>query len=87
MGKADFPKLTQWLTIRKKIPIREILEKYGKLGVDALRETTPKDTGLTSRSWRYEIEESNGKAKLSFLNTNIQNGEYVAILIQLGHGT
>lgn len=87
MGKDDFPNLTKWLKARSRISVRPILEKYGRLGVAALQETTPKDTGLTSRSWRYEIVEQNGAARLTFLNSNIQNGQNVALLIRFGHGT
>lgn len=87
MGKDDFPVLTKWLHERRKVDVRPILEKYGRLGVAALQETTPKDTGLTSRSWRYEITETNGRLKLEFLNSNIQDGQNVALLIQFGHGT
>ena len=31
-------------------------DKYGRMGVEALREATPKDTGLTSESWRQEAD-------------------------------
>ena len=66
----------------------EILKKYGQLGVDALAENTPKRTGLTSRSWEYKIEhDQKGNTKIVWYNTNIQNGQCIALLIFNGHGT
>ena len=74
--------------IRIKPIIRAILNKYGKRGVEALKEATPKDTGLTADSWEYKIvEEANGNMKIEWHNTNIQNGCLIAILLQYGHAT
>lgn len=64
-----------------------VLKKYGELGVKALSEATPKDTGLTASSWRYEITNTKKGIKLTWNNSNIQNGLNIAILIQYGHVT
>ena len=63
------------------------LDKYGRLGVDALSDATPVDTGLTARSWSYEIVREDGKVSLVFNNSNIQNGVQIAVIIQYGHAT
>lgn len=63
------------------------LDYYGKLGVAALRETTPKDTGLLASSWHYKIVRRPGLASLIFYNTDIENGKNVALLVYYGHGT
>lgn len=64
------------------------LEKYGTMGVAALAAATPKDTGKTAASWYYEIDRSEeGKIKLNFYNSNINNGVNIAIILQYGHGT
>ncbi|MBP5597490.1 MAG: HK97 gp10 family phage protein [Pseudobutyrivibrio sp.] len=63
------------------------LEKYGKRGVEYLSEATPKDTGLTSKSWIYEIRPEENGVVIVWKNTNIQNGVEVAMLIQYGHAT
>lgn len=82
-----FQKWCESLSVDSK-SANEILKKYGQLGVDALAENTPKRTGLTSRSWKYKIEHDlNGNAKIVWYNTNIQNGQCVALLIFNGHGT
>lgn len=89
--KGNYNRFERFLTkaIGIKPIVRRILEKYGKRGVEALRAATPKDTGLTADSWTYEIEEeSNGRLKIVWHNTNIANGWVpVAILLQYGHAT
>ncbi len=73
--------------ILRKQTIEDVLNHYGRIGVDALSSNTPTNTGLTARSWRYELHYSKGKRILWFTNDNIVNGIPVAILIQLSHGT
>lgn len=63
------------------------LNKYGKEGVAALAAATPFDSGVTAKSWYYKITKKNGKATISFNNSNVQNGAPIAILLQYGHGT
>ena len=85
--KGNFVKLTRYLEKAKRNARPKNLEKYGREGVAALASATPVDTGLTARSWRFEITEANGVIKISFNNTNIQNGIPIAIILQYGHGT
>lgn len=56
-------------------------------GVAALRSATPVDTGLTSQSWYYQITQKKGLVEIVFLNSNVQNGIPIAIILQYGHGT
>lgn len=67
--------------------IKPILEKYGPMGVNALAEATPQDSGLASESWYYEIVERSGYISLRWHNNDIENGVSVVILLQYGHGT
>ena len=86
--RGDFKKLSRFLERAKEVVHLGILDKYGKLGVEALERATPKDTGLTASSWSYEIENKPGKsASITFYNSNIQNGIPIAIILQYGHGT
>lgn len=63
------------------------IESYARRGVAALRDATPKDTGLTANSWYYEIKQTNNGITIEWLNSNT-SGEYnVALMIQYGHGT
>ena len=85
--RGDFSNLTRFLERAKNgVRIGE-LDKYGRAGVAALASATPVDTGLTASSWYYEVENSNGVAKIMFNNSNIQNGVPIAIILQYGHGT
>lgn len=85
--KGDFANLTKYLEKSKKTVKLTNLDKYGKEGVAALSAATPVDTGKTAASWEYEIVKEDGATKLTFKNTNIQNGVPIAIILQYGHGT
>ena len=85
--KGDFSKLTRFLEKAKETVRLGDLDKYGREGVAALASATPVDSGLTANSWYYEIENKNGRATISFHNSNIQNGVPIAIILQYGHGT
>ena len=84
---GDFGKLDSFLKrAKKKIKISD-LDQYGKLGVEALSEATPTDTGLTADSWSYEITQTKDRVALTFTNSNIQNGVPIAVILQYGHAT
>lgn len=85
--KGDFSKLTSYLEKAKGAVRLSTLDKYGREGVAALASATPVDTSQTANSWYYEIENTKAGAKISFHNSNIQNGVPIAIILQYGHGT
>ena len=85
--KGDFSNLTRFLERAKEAVHMGDLDKYGREGVEALASATPVDSGETANSWYYEITNSNGSAKITFNNSNIQNGVPIAIILQYGHGT
>lgn len=64
-----------------------VLDKYGKLGVEALIANTPRDSGETAKSWEYKIRHTGNTATIEFHNTNIQNGYNVAMILYTGHAT
>jgi hypothetical protein len=64
-----------------------ILEKYGREGVEALSAATPVDSGETAKSWGYEIKQTRGGIKIYWTNSNIINDVPIAIIIQYGHVT
>lgn len=85
--KGDFSKLTRFLErVKEAVKLGE-LDKFGREGVAALASATPVDSGLTASSWYYEIENRSGSIKITFYNSNIQNGVPIAIILQYGHGT
>lgn len=85
--KGDFAKTFKYLEKAKRSASLRSLERFGKEGVTALASATPVDSGLTANSWYYKIERGNGVYKISFHNSNIQNGVPIAIILQYGHGT
>ena len=85
--KGDFSKADKFLKKAKNAARIGDLDKYGQEGVNALSSATPVETGTTANSWRYEIVRKDGSVAINFLNTNIQNGVPIAIILQYGHAT
>lgn len=85
--KGDFSKTIRFLKQASKTSQVAILERFGKEGVAALASATPVKTGKTANSWYYEIERTKDSATIRFLNSNIQNGIPIAVILQYGHGT
>ena len=71
----------------KELARKGILDKYGHAGVSALAGATPMESGKTANSWTYEIETKGGYSTITFLNTNVNNGVNIALILQYGHGT
>ena len=86
-SKGDFSKTIKFLNKVKNVKINNILSKYGKIGVNALSQATPKDSGVTSRSWNYKIEVNDNNASIVWYNTNVVKGVNIAVILQYGHGT
>ncbi len=85
--KGDFKKLNSFFERAKEIVRIGDLNKYGKMGVEALRAATPKDSGETADSWSYEIVRENGKVSIFWKNDNTNKGVNIAIILQYGHAT
>nr|DAQ03879.1 MAG TPA: type I neck protein [Caudoviricetes sp.] len=85
--QGDFSNLSRFLEKAKESVKIGMLDKYGRAGVEALASATPKDTGLTAASWKYEIKRQNGSVTIEFYNTNVQKGIPIAIILQYGHAT
>lgn len=83
--KGKFKKLDNFFQKALDVVNLSDLDKYGKKGVEALKASTPKDTGKTAESWGYEIERNNGRATIKWYNTNIQDGCNIAVILQYGH--
>ena len=85
--KGDFNNTFRFLNKMSKFQINKILEKYGQMGVEALRSATPVDSGKTAESWGYEISIGKEGATIYWTNTNQNKGVYIAVILQYGHGT
>lgn len=85
--KGNFEKITTYLVRSKDKDILKNLDNFGRRGVEALRNATPVDTGLTAASWYYEITQQGNRTTLTFRNSNVNDYVNVAIILQYGHGT
>lgn len=84
---GDLSKTFNFLTKASRVANSLDMDKYGKQGVRALQAATPKDTGRTADSWYYEIVKDGKGFTINWLNSNINKGVVVAVIIQYGHGT
>ena len=81
-------KLTRnWFDRMTKLDLALIMNQFGKEGVSALAAATPSRSGLTSKSWDYEVTRKGNNWKITWTNSNVNKGANVAVLIQYGHGT
>lgn len=81
-------KLTRnWFDRMTKLDLALIMNQFGKDGVSALAAATPSRSGLTSKSWNYEVTRKGNNWKITWTNSNVNKGANIAVLIQYGHGT
>ena len=86
--RGDFSKTYKFLDSIKNYNPEKILKRYAEMGVAALRNATPAESGATANAWGYKIEVQKGKdATISWTNSNRNNGVSIAIILQYGHGT
>lgn len=87
--KGNFSKSRRFLS-RMLDPLKlSVLHQYGRKGVEALRDATPKDDGSTAASWGYEVVRGKTGDKIIWTTSGdfTRNGTPVVILLQYGHGT
>lgn len=85
-SKGDFKKTKKFLS-RTGSDLYGDLDRYGRMGVEALASATPVETGTTAASWYYEVINSKGQMGIAWYNSNTNKGANIAILLQYGHGT
>ena len=85
--KGDFKLTRNFLTRARTTHLRDTLEKYGQIGVEALAEATPKDTGKTAASWSYTVSMTERGCSITWNNSNFVDGVPIAVIIQYGHAT
>lgn len=85
--KGNFEKTTAFLNKMKKHDVRNVLNKYGKRGVDLLAAATSVDSGVTAKSWSYDIVVKQNRYEIRWNNSNVKDGVNIAMIIQYGHGT
>lgn len=85
--KGNFKKTRKFLKRCSNLQLDDLLDQYGKEGVEALARATPKDTGKTAASWSYAVHKSDGQITITWSNSNIVDGVPIAVILQYGHGT
>ena len=86
--KGDWKKTTSFLERALEAVNLGVLDKYGKMGVEALEMATPMDSGQTAASWYYEIEQTGDSASIIWRNSNLSQDWFpIAIYLQYGHAT
>lgn len=84
---GGFTKTERFLNRMKRREYLNVLDEFGRDGVQALRNATPVESGLTAESWDYEIKRTRDYTEIVWTNSNINNGVPIAIILQYGHGT
>jgi hypothetical protein len=85
--KGSFNTTERYLRRLKTAELYAVLNKYGSLGVTALSNATPVESGETAASWTYTIQQRHGYYSIRWHNTHEHQGVPIAVLLQYGHGT
>jgi hypothetical protein len=88
-SRGSFKKTQDWLRRMQSGKEFAGLDKYGAMGVNALKRATPVDSGATQEGWYYEIIRRPGYYSIQWLNSHTEEPGHIpiAVLIQFGHGT
>jgi|SRR6188472_1780905 len=85
--KGSFKNTEKYLSRLKTAEIFAVLNKYGSLGVNALSNATPTESGETAGSWTYTIVQRPGYYSIRWHNSHIVDGVPIAVILDYGHGT
>jgi hypothetical protein len=85
--KGNFNRTERYLHRLQNPELQAVLNRYGSLGVNALSNATPRETGLTAASWYFTTVSRPGYYSIRWHNSHVEDGRPIAILLQYGHGT
>lgn len=86
-SEGEWKMTRNWFDRMTKLDLALVMNQFGKEGVSALASATPSKSGLTSKSWNYEVTRKGNNWKITWTNSNVNKGANIAVLIQYGHGT
>lgn len=86
-ASGGFTKTERFLNRMKRREYLNVLDEFGRDGVQALRNATPVDSGATAEAWDYEIKRTRNYTEIVWTNSNINDGVPIAVILQYGHGT
>ena len=84
---GGFTKTERFLNRMKRREYLNVLDEFGRDGVQALRNATPVDSGATAEAWDYDIKLTRNYTEIVWTNSNINDGVPIAVILQYGHGT
>ena len=84
---GDWSNTEVFLRRAKEAQFRQLLDRFGQQGVNALAAATPVESGLTANSWFFKVEGGRGGGTINWYNSNVNGGVNIAIILQYGHGT
>jgi hypothetical protein len=79
--------LESFLKTASKLDILGVMNSCGKTGVAALASATPVESGRAAHSWSYKTSAKSGVYSITWLNSDVENGFPVAIMLQYGYAT
>jgi len=85
--KGSFKNTERYLSRLSKLELSRVLNKYGNLGMVALSNATPIESGETAQSWSYSIVARSGYYSIRWHNSHVEDGVPIAVILQYGHGT
>jgi hypothetical protein len=85
--KGSFSNVERYLNRLSRGEAFATLSRYGSLGVNALSNATPVESGLTAGSWSYSIQMRPGYYSIRWHNSHVEDGIPIAVILQYGHGT
>lgn len=88
-SRGNWEKTIRWLEKMMNIDTKfdAALEAAGRAGVKFLQANTPKDSGILSSAWFFDIKKGPMSSVIEWHNADIEGGYNVALLVQYGHGT
>jgi hypothetical protein len=85
--KGNFNNTERYLKRLKSAELFAVLNKYGTIGMNALSNATPRESGETAASWYYTIVQRPGYYSIRWHNRHVEDGIPIAVILQYGHGT
>ena len=86
-SSGSFSNMESFLKNVSKTNYKQILEPFAQEGAAALASATPTESGLAASSWGYVITATRGSCKITWTNSDVENGFPVAVMLQYGYAT
>lgn len=90
-AEKDFVESKKYLRKLHTKKFQNLILKYADLGLTALKDATPKDSGFTAQSWYTNVVIGETYSRIYWHNSHLESskkGTYnIAIILDTGHGT